>query len=226
MIELMPPPPFTKGRHISVGSASFRRSYSPSLTASIAHDLVQNMAHELTLNKRPGKQESTKIMDEVYHRRDYRLGDSLRCPSHVIIEPTYEQAERAVSALDKYGYAFIRRSNGLYTYAIVASRTVDRLIFVVDEAGSTKKIPKRNWCEDVRLPKRQRRISHSMEMCHPIQGERVYLCQEVKEHWEIEPQDDSTPPFPSVPRVISFNSMDVEDDECLSLISSVSDRAR
>jgi hypothetical protein len=96
-------------------------------------------------------------------RKDYRLGDFLRTPSHTMIEPTDGQACRAASSLEEYDFAFVKRSDGSFSYAIVAYRSTELvqrgnkksieecMTFVMNDAGSTKKVCRRNWGKYVRL---------------------------------------------------------------------------
>ena len=106
-------------------------------------------------------------------RSFYSVGDRLRHSSHVIVEPTPDQATRAVNSLKKRDYAFVKRRDGSYYYAMVAARSVrptgarksrrysaaedndeerdEYMQFVMDEMGSTKTIHRRHWCDFVRL---------------------------------------------------------------------------
>ncbi len=53
-------------------------------------------------------------------RGDYDLGDSARASSHMIVEPTSKQALQAAGSLNKHDFAFVKRSDGSCTYAILA----------------------------------------------------------------------------------------------------------
>jgi hypothetical protein len=74
-------------------------------------------------------------------RCDYRLGEPARSSSHMVSK---------VSTLKNYDFAFIKRTDGLWTYAILAYRTEESMMFVMNETGSTKIIKKRQWAEYVR----------------------------------------------------------------------------
>ena len=84
-------------------------------------------------------------------RRDYELGERLRSPSHKIdiTQPTTTSEENTNmgSLLQKHDFAFIKRSDGSYTYAILAciDKDGERMTFVLDNYGSTKVVRKRNW---------------------------------------------------------------------------------
>ena len=101
-----------------------------------------------------------------YHgyREDYFLGDVVKSSSHMIIEPAPRRAIRAVESLQIHDFAWVKRSDGLYTYAILAYRSTSPLTespstkedeeymyFVVDNIGSTKMVPKSRWHVNVRL---------------------------------------------------------------------------
>ena len=101
-----------------------------------------------------------------------------KSPSH-IIQPRASQSHTtsstALSSLQKHDFAFVKRSNGHYSYAILAYRTssgddspshhndsmksIDNggkggeegMAFVMDNSGSTKMIRKKHWAEYVRL---------------------------------------------------------------------------
>jgi len=131
-------------------------------------------------------------------RKDYDIGDTLRSPSHMNVEPIDGQAFQAVNSLDKYDFAFVKRSNGSFSYAVLAFRSMgpvrgkkelieECMTFVMSGIGSTKTVSKRHWGKCVRL------VSMDGLVDHPPVG------------------------------MISFDRQ--TDDEC-SMISNVSDRAR
>jgi len=104
------------------------------------------------------------VTQETQEKRQhvYLLGDTIRSSSHMIIEPTPKRAAEAATLLKKHDYAFIRRSDGSYSYAIVACRssrpkngaTVEEeeyIMFVVDEKGSNKVVGQKHWGDVVRL---------------------------------------------------------------------------
>lgn len=83
-------------------------------------------------------------------RCDYRLGEPARSSSHMVIDSNPSSAASKVSTLKNYDFAFIKRTDGLWTYAILAYRTEESMMFVMNETGSTKIIKKRQWAEYVR----------------------------------------------------------------------------
>jgi len=96
-------------------------------------------------------------------RKDYKLGDTVRSPSHMIMYPSGERAHQAVNSLGEYDFAFLKRSDGSFSYAILAYRSVEPIqrgdksslvkcmTFVTSDAGSTKMVSKNNWGKYVRL---------------------------------------------------------------------------
>lgn len=92
-------------------------------------------------------------------REDYVLGDVVRTPADMIIEPTPEQARQYVASLEKHDFAFVKRSDSTYTYAIVSHRSDDYIFFVMCESCFTKKVSKKRWDDFIRRPSRQERGS-------------------------------------------------------------------
>ena len=56
-----------------------------------------------------------------------------------------------IDSLKAHNFAFIRRSGGGWTYAIVSDRHDDFIRFVVDGRGSTKVLSRRSWPKLIRL---------------------------------------------------------------------------
>ena len=106
-------------------------------------------------------------------RRDYSLGETVRFASHIIDEQTNIGD---VNSLRKHDFAFVKRSDGSYSYAILACRsfepikgaknddTEECMTFVMNDIGSTKMIKQRHWSAFVCLV--------SMEGLDPILGKR------------------------------------------------------
>lgn len=105
------------------------------------------------------------------YRDDYFLGDVVRSASHMFIESNSKRAIQAVESLQIHDFAWVKRSDGLYTYAILAYRSTrslnegssmhpaaleeneeeEYMYFVVDDIGSTKMVPKSRWHVNIRL---------------------------------------------------------------------------
>ena len=98
-------------------------------------------------------------------RDDYYLGDVVTSASHMVIEHTPERAIQAVDGLQTHNFAWVKRSNGLYTYAILAYRSCststtigpstdkeeEYMYFVLNNSGLTKMIRKNNWHQSICL---------------------------------------------------------------------------
>ena len=59
--------------------------------------------------------------------------------------------EDEIDSLQVHDFAFIKRSDQRRTYALVALRPPDRILFLVDGEGSTKMLSRRHWFSCVRL---------------------------------------------------------------------------
>lgn len=56
-----------------------------------------------------------------------------------------------INSLRVHDFVFIQRSDGRWTYAIIAERKEDTIRLVVDTKGCTKSLTKRNWQSSIRL---------------------------------------------------------------------------
>eukprot|EP01083_Nonionella_stella_P254988 875724_1 len=74
-----------------------------------------------------------------------------------------------IQPLKKHDFAFIRRSDGRWTYAIIADRQDDHILFVVDPDGSTKNISRRKLLSGVRIvnAKQQERFTPEFQDSSP-----------------------------------------------------------
>jgi len=86
----------------------------------------------------------------------YVLGDAVAGDHHMVIPKTVAEALQNASTLNALDFAFVLRSNGSWTYAIVAERTFHKdlglvLRFVLDKKGTTKTIRRKYWEKGVRL---------------------------------------------------------------------------
>lgn len=116
-------------------------------------------------------------------RSDYSLGATVRCPSHMRIESgvTPEQTFQSIDELKALDFVFVKGSDGLFSYAILACRTsemtIDQrnssslaleeyMVFVVCDSGSTVRLRKKRWVEFVRL------VSTEVEGLDPVRKRR------------------------------------------------------
>lgn len=165
------------------GQRKFRSNHSP-VTVDMAQEIVKTkqtvnekqLQHEkgrhLTNARRTEVIESTRKLSNVTNkekeikgfRSDYSLGSTLRSPSHVIIEDTSEQAIQAVDSLKMNDFAFVKRSDGSYSFAIFAYRSMEPtkreyedtnmgqcMNFLIGEDGSTKMVRSSHWSRSIRL---------------------------------------------------------------------------
>ena len=169
-------------------------------------------------------------------RIDYQLGETVRCTSHMM----REQESSVIDSLNRYDFAFVKRSDGSFSYAILAQRTLEPIksssensesanttdveecmVFVMNQSGSTKMIRMRHWADKVRLPSSQQEDEEAIYES----TENVLLCQEIApksvQQGELVKKLSLLPPT-----VITFNSLQILDDDDCSFMSSVSDRAR
>jgi len=207
---------------------SQRQPLSPR-TAEVVQEMatkVVNEGHRERRNSMNGVSKSSKPMRRALEkqypgfRKDYILGDSVRSPSHMITDPT----SQAISSLQKHDFAFIKRSDGSYTYAILACRsfvhikegteTEKCMTFVMHVKGTTKVIRERHWNDFIRRPVSTEEDPHGQaaSSAHTSVANVSTTKSMVSESEDL-------------PDMISFEPAEVSDEEC-SLISSVSDRAR
>ena len=82
----------------------------------------------------------------------------------MIIEPTPKQAIQAVDSLNTHDFAFVKRSDGSYSFAILAYRSMEPtkradgdaamgkyMNFVICDSGSTKMVRMSHWSKSIRL---------------------------------------------------------------------------
>ena len=136
----------------------------------------------------PSKVSDTPVSDDIQPtplRQKYNLGDIARTPRDMIIHKSNNEAIHSASLLKKYEQAFLKRSNGLWTTAVLADRSLqpikgkqnmsshwyseweidatsmkleDSMLFVINGDGATKIVQRRHWGKYVR-----RMIVHEME---------------------------------------------------------------
>ena len=167
----------------------FQRRYSP-VTLDIAQKIVTKLTDEnqykqrhstkvgvTDRNDRPRQRPAVTfalILPSVSnmenktqrHRgfcKDYSIGETIRSPSHMIIEPTSEQAIQDISLLNKHDFAFVKRSDGSHSFAILAYHSMEPtkkankesmeecMTFVISEDGATKMVRKSRWSESIHL---------------------------------------------------------------------------
>eukprot|EP00804_Cyclotella_cryptica_P011099 CCRYP_013552-RA/>CCRYP_013552-RA protein AED:0.07 eAED:0.07 QI:0/-1/0/1/-1/1/1/0/768 len=126
---------------------------------------------------------STKFSSKLCHtvhlsskpHQKYHIGEVARSPNDMIIHRSYFDAIDSVSLIQKMQHAFIKRSNGLWTCAVLVERALqpingkhwysereienagmkleESMLFAINDDGSTKIVNKRNWGKFVRRMK-------------------------------------------------------------------------
>eukprot|EP00956_Cyclotella_meneghiniana_P010721 scaffold15012_cov47-Cyclotella_meneghiniana.AAC.5 len=85
----------------------------------------------------------------------YSIGDVAQSSSHMMIETCQRAALINACQLKTHDFAFVKRSDGSWTYAILAGHCKDIdneevMVFVTSETGCTKVIKQRNWAKSIR----------------------------------------------------------------------------
>ena len=160
-------------------------------------------------------------------RRDYSLGDPLRSPSHMVVEPSPGRAARAAGSLRAHDFAFVRRTGGGFSYAVLAYRRSSAGAPPDGEGGGAAREDADGGRRDKEEEERRRR---SLTFVVGRRGETKTVGER---HWgacvrlvrtagAADEEDDAR----SRPTVVSFaQEMHDDEDEC-SMLSSVSDRVR
>lgn len=151
------------------------------IAAEDAKVILNSYYSKPTIQRRSTHQHKHTHQEQPHHesqveqrgyRPDYNVGDSLRSPTHIIDDQAFQSASllSSINALTRHDCAFVKRSNGTYSYAIIGSRSKQQqqqrkatsdsrekgeeeefLLFVMNKEGAIKKIHKRHWCQLIRL---------------------------------------------------------------------------
>jgi len=178
--QMYPPPPkglrATRGRAVeddtrALISARVRsevwKSTNPTKSRRLNQDNSSDEENTQISATLSNKRSNTSVLpeaaparrDKLGCRRGYKLGETLRSPSHATTAGT-----DAVGSMLDNDFAFVKRSDGSFSYAILAYRSdeydpVDRsleesMAFVLSNSGQTKTIKKNQWGRCVRLVSR------------------------------------------------------------------------
>mmetsp|Transcript_20334 Transcript_20334/g.41717 ORF Transcript_20334/g.41717 Transcript_20334/m.41717 type:complete len:244 (+) Transcript_20334:64-795(+) len=125
---------------------------------------LKNKAIDKRMSSKNPHHKSSKT-DEISSNKKYHLGDKPRSTSHIIfgLGENKSQALASVSSLKIHEYAFVKRSNGEYSYSILADRTITKnpkdgkevecMVFVTSPEGHSKIIKRKYWADMVCLVK-------------------------------------------------------------------------
>ena len=145
-----------KGSTADRSSASNRHRRTTISTDELARTQRKQTSY-VSSDKTKSTSSSTKSSsNEAHHlryqgfRSDYALGEVVRSPADMVIETSTKAAIRSVSSLQMHDFAWVRRSDGSFTYAILAYRTDDKLTFLTCDASSTKSISRKYWGTHIR----------------------------------------------------------------------------
>lgn len=119
------------------------------------------------------KSHMAKQTNEMQTTLRYVLGETVRSASDMAIEECPEKAAEKASKLKNYDFAFIKRSDGSWTYAILVCRVFlasgnkqknsreEGMLFVASDKGCIKVIRKPYWAEFIRVvaKKQSRKVS-------------------------------------------------------------------
>jgi hypothetical protein len=116
--------------------------------------MAQAVAREEN-NERSNNKPSAELPRKKLALPGYALGDSPSHIRHMIIPSTLKQGVEYASTLQTLDFAFVLRSNGTWTYAIVCDILMcnnnPSIKFVVDQRGCTKTLRKKYWGKYIRL---------------------------------------------------------------------------
>ena len=78
------------------------------------------------------------------------LGDAGTTRDMILFEHSPSIALKIMNSLRVHDFAFIQRSSGQWTYAIIAEKREDAIRFVVNGNGDTKTLSKKHWYTSIR----------------------------------------------------------------------------
>lgn len=171
------PEPLTEDeRSNSSSEEPLRGSTILQAATSTKYAINKHYTAKAKLATAPGKAAKKPRKPKPFVR--YNIGDACRTPKDMIIGSSREEAQESASQLRKWDGAFIKRSCGLWTYAILIERSPqplnvlkkrleyfywatvwevdprdeveDSMLFAIDDDGSTKIIPEHIWAKYVR----------------------------------------------------------------------------
>ena len=76
-------------------------------------------------------------------------------------ESSQSEALEKIKPLQTHDFAFVLRSSGQWTYAIIADRQEHFMLFVLDALGNAKRLDKNDWATSIRLV-------NPSEACSPV----------------------------------------------------------
>jgi len=173
----------------------------------------------------------------------YELGETLHHLSHMTVESTVEASMASIQSLRNHDFCFLKRSDGSYTYATLAHRTMEMkrcstasterereddteecMTFVVSGTGCTKMIKKRQWVEFVKRVSPHLSKSHNNDktLSESVSSNRSIDVNKMRqEFYSTHPPLEEKRILLSVIPPLNIALSSVEDDG-VSVISDVS----
>eukprot|EP00956_Cyclotella_meneghiniana_P023240 scaffold44792_cov34-Cyclotella_meneghiniana.AAC.3 len=154
----------------SVTRSSHRRSFKmsfptpPPQSGKKVHPVETSQVDTNIASKHESSQVRKKYEPKAYKEserccfsstKQYTIGDIAQCSSHMTIENCPRAALINVCHMKTHDFAFVKRSDGKWTYSILAGQGQDCdnneiMIFVTSEKGRTKAIKMRDWAKLIR----------------------------------------------------------------------------
>lgn len=149
-ISILPPPP---SRAHPICRPSSKKIYPVETFQRDATNTTFMPASPRVCKKYNPKEYKEK--PRCYSPVSYTIGDMAQSSSHMMIETCPQAALIHVCQLKTHDFAFVKRSDGSWTYAILAGhgKDIDNeevMLFVINEKGCTKAIKKRDWSKLIR----------------------------------------------------------------------------
>jgi len=105
--------------------------HHPEMTSSRLNSKVSSKTTSSSYRLNPAAASSSSAARRIHHlqtkgfRRDYELGETLRHSSHMVVESNSKKSLRSVESLRKHDFAFVKRSDKSFSYAILAFRSLE-----------------------------------------------------------------------------------------------------
>eukprot|EP00571_Detonula_confervacea_P008007 CAMPEP_0172315980 /NCGR_PEP_ID=MMETSP1058-20130122/26839_1 /TAXON_ID=83371 /ORGANISM="Detonula confervacea, Strain CCMP 353" /LENGTH=300 /DNA_ID=CAMNT_0013030191 /DNA_START=47 /DNA_END=949 /DNA_ORIENTATION=- len=196
-------------RRATTATVSFAPLPRPDLMRAIS---LNSFLHEK-------KKKSVAHLRSKGFRQDYSIGDTVRSLSHMVTKSTPLESFRTANALQKHDFAFIKRTDGSFSYAILAFRSLELphhkrksydvsleeyMAFVMSGTGTIKMLNRKRWSKDIWLPSMVGLDHLSTRTCTKIKHEKTRK-KDAKGEW-------------SPPSIISFiPTVSSEDDDLSQL---------
>ena len=214
------------------GSCEQPKHVNAELSRTESTRYTLNKGHNLRVKQSVPSNKADKKSHKPHKRKPlvrYNLGDACRTPQDMVILRSKQEAVESASLLKKWDGAFIKRSRGVWTYAILIERahqpvdvlrkrleyfywaTVsevdprdeleDSMLFAIDGDGSTKIIPKHAWARYIRRvdPNPVPNIPKSKQEVSPMQDVPIRVKSASRDEKNDPPSSDPPTTRPNTP---------------------------